>query len=123
MHGYFQRKQTKSIQNIEVWVENFKKRKSQIYHFQTNQYGNLYRIAIHLVTWINEIWIIFKGKSVCILFFINKKTHQTSVFYIYKSERTMRTQVIKLFLTIASHMCSLALDMGSRIVMVKQIFC
>ena len=29
MYGHFQSKRTKDIKNIEVWVENFKKRKSQ----------------------------------------------------------------------------------------------
>ena len=77
-----------------TYFENFKKRKSQIYHFQTNQYGkqnsNLSNV-FHLVTWIYETWIIFKGKSVCILLFINKEKNPTSIFYIFKSERTMRT--------------------------------
>ena len=35
MNGYFlEKKLTMSIQNIEVWVENSKKRKSQIYYFK-----------------------------------------------------------------------------------------
>ena len=34
MHGYFQLKLTKSFLNIKVWVDNFKKPKSQIYHLQ-----------------------------------------------------------------------------------------
>ena len=33
MHGYFQWQLAQNIEDIEVWVENFKNRKSQIYHF------------------------------------------------------------------------------------------
>ena len=75
MHGYFQRKLTKSIENIKVWVENFKKPKSQIYHFSNKSIRKFKQnsdlsVVLHLVTWIDETWITFKGKSVCVLLFI-----------------------------------------------------